>query len=152
MASLRWWIGLFIAGLGSLLLGESAEAQFVFFPVSPCRIVDTRVPIQGPALLGGASRDFIATGVCGIPAGSSAVAFNFTVVNATSGGFLTVYPGFSPVPGAALLEFGPGQSSVVSNSAIVALNAGTLSTYVSNIGGTVDLIINVYGYFTLPLP
>ena len=152
MTSLRWLVAFLFVGVSTLLLAHSAEAQLSYFPLTPCRIADTRNPVGsngGPALVGGTSRDFTITGVCGVPATAQAVAFNFTVAGATGPeGFLTVYPQGTALPVAALLEFGPGQSGVVSNSANLALSVdGKISAFVSNVGGTVDLIINVYGYF-----
>ena len=152
MTSLRWLVAFLFVGVSTLLLAHHAEAQLFYFPLTPCRLADTRLPVGaygGPALVGGASRDFTITGVCGVPATAQAVAFNFTVVGATGPeGFLTVYPQGTSLPLAALLEFGPGQSAVVSNSANLALSVdGAISAFVSNLGGTVHLIINVYGYF-----
>ena len=151
MRSLRWLVAFLLVGVSTLLLAHHAEAQLVYFPLTPCRLVDTRLPdgpTGGPALIGGTSRDFTITGACGVPATAQAVAFNFTVVGATGPeGFLTVYPQGTALPVAALLEFGPGQSTVVSNSANLALSVdGAISAFVSNSGGTVHLIINVYGY------
>lgn len=151
----RWLITLLFAALSAAALAHQAEAQLVYTPISPCRVVDTRNPAGpygGPALTGGSIRSFVIPGQCGVPATAKAVAFNFTVVGATGPqGFLTVWPADTPLPVAALLEFGPGQSTVVSNSANLKLaeivEPGAISAYVSNIGGAVHLIINVYGYF-----
>jgi len=152
LTSRLWLVTFLFVGVSMLLLAHHAEAQLNYFPLTPCRVVDTREPVGpfgGPALFGGASRDFFIAGTCGVPVAAQAVVFNFTVVGATGPeGFLTVYPQGTALPVAALLEFGPGQSGVVSNSANLALSAGGgISAFVSNSGGTVHLIINVYGYF-----
>jgi hypothetical protein len=138
--------------VSGLLLTRQAEAELSYFPLTPCRLVDTRDapgPSGGPALVGGTTRAFTISGVCGVPPAAQAAALNFTVVGATGPqGFLTVFPTDTSLSSAALLEFGPGQSTVVSNSANLALSfTGAISAFVSNVGGTVHLIINVYGYF-----
>jgi hypothetical protein len=152
LTSRRWLVAFLFVGVSTLLLAHHAEAQLSYFPLTPCRVADTREPggpYGGPALFVGTSRDFVIAGTCGVPVSAQAVAFNFTVVGATGPeGFLTVYPQGTALPVAALLEFGPGQSGVVSNSANLELSAGgAISAFVSNSGGTVHLIINVYGYF-----
>lgn len=157
MASMRVAATLLLAltlGLTGHVAAQPTPGQELI-PLPPCRMADTRGNgftggYGPPALIGGASRDFVIAGQCGVPSTAAAVSFNFTVVNATApSGFLTVYPAGGAVPVAALLQFGPGQSGVVSDSANVLLGpGGVISVYASNIGGTADLIINVYGYFT----
>jgi hypothetical protein len=157
MASMRVGATLLLAlilGFAGHVAAQPTPGQELI-PLPPCRVADTRGNgftggYGPPALIGGASRDFVIAGQCGVPSAATAVSFNFTVVNATPpSGFLTVYPAGGAVPVAALLQFGPGQSAVVSNSANVLLGpGGVISVRASNTGGTVDLIINVYGYFT----
>src|SRR6185295_8062994 len=70
-------------------------APAVYFTVPPCRLVDTRNangPYGGPVLAANATRSFVATGQCGIPAGASAIAANLTVVGPGSGGSLSLGP------------------------------------------------------------
>jgi hypothetical protein len=72
-------------------------ATFAFYPLPPCRLVDTRGPkgpLGEPYLQGGApGRDFpLTSGSCGIPAGAQAYALNFTAVPHGSLGYLTTWP------------------------------------------------------------
>ena len=157
MASMRVAATLLLAltlGLAGHVAAQPTPGQELI-PLPPCRVADTRGNgftggYGPPALIGGASRDFVIAGQCGVPSTATAVSFNFTVVDTTApSGFLTVYPAGGAVPIAALLQFGPGQSEVVSDSANVLLGpGGVISVYASNTGGTADLVINVYGYFT----
>jgi len=140
-------------GLAGRVTAQPNSGQELI-PLPPCRVADTRDPSYPagygpPALTGGASRNFVIAGQCGGPSTATAVSFNFTVVDATGPtGFLTVYPAGAPLPTAALMQFGPGQSTVVSNPANALLGqGGAISAYASNSGGTVQLIINVYGYY-----
>jgi hypothetical protein len=149
MTSVRWLLALTLAGVSAMLLAERAEAQANYFPLTPCRITDTRQPSDAPALQGGVPRNFAIAGTCGIPSTATAVAFNFTVTQASSAGFLTVFPQGSSQPTASLLQFGPGQSTVVSNAATLALGSGNITAAATTVpdGGSVHLIINIYGYY-----
>lgn len=144
-----WLIVLTLAGVSALLLADRAEAQSAYFPLTPCRAVDTRAGTPDP-LQNGVARNFAIAGSCGIPVAATAVAFNFTVTQATGAGFLTVFPQGTTQPAASLLQFGPGQSTIVSNAATLALgsgNGGVTANATIPSGGTVHLIINVYGYY-----
>jgi len=122
-----------------------------FFSVTPCRIVDTRAgsgaPIGGPALSSGGIRDFLVRNKCGVPATAKTVSINVTVVAPASSGFVRFSPSCQ-MPNASTINFGPGQ--VRANNAILAVgNAdGVLSASAFlDGGGTVDLLIDVNGYF-----
>jgi hypothetical protein len=119
-----------------------------FFPLVPCRVVDTRSgtsPWSGPALGAGAVRAFEMAGRCGIPADASAVAINVTVTNPTTGGSLTVYPGTGLVPGTSTVSFTSGRTRA--NNATIGLVDGVLSVADRQQTGTVDLIVDVSGYY-----
>src|SRR5262249_7384389 len=59
-------------------------SALAFFPVTPCRMVDTRLangPLGGPSLVGGAARAFpLLSSNCNIPNTAQAYALNFTSV------------------------------------------------------------------------
>jgi hypothetical protein len=87
--------------------------------------------------------------VCGVPASARALSVNVTVTGATSGGYITLYPGDAPLPVASTLTFAVGQTR--SNNAIMALSRdglGTLSTLAGlPAGNQVHFILDVTGYF-----
>jgi hypothetical protein len=120
-----------------------------FYSLTPCRIVDTRQPdgsVGGPALAAGGTRVFGLGGACGLPPSARAGAFNVTVTGATSGGYLTAYPTGAAAPLASTINFGAGQTRA--NNAILSLSpAGNLSVYCGIPSGSVDLVIDVTGYF-----
>jgi glucose/arabinose dehydrogenase len=121
-----------------------------YFTVTPCRLVDTRQaagPTGGPALAGGASRSFVATGACGVPAGATAVALNLTVTNPTAAGSLTVYPAGMTVPATSTLNFSGGQTRA--NNGLTQLGpAGDLAILCAMpAGSTADVIVDLVGYF-----
>jgi hypothetical protein len=115
-------------------------------PLTPCRAFDTRV--GAAALAAGEIRRFVAPGVCGIPAGVSAVSANLTVTGASTVGTLVVYPGDLAVPpNAETLRFRTGQTRA--NNTIVGLASdGSGSFLVQNQSGSAaHVILDVNGYF-----
>lgn len=137
-----WWLMARVAGwspaTGPLRLGI----------VTPCRIVDTRTaagPYGGPALAAGTTRAFTIAGLCGVPTDASAVALNVTATNATAPGSLTLYPGTGAVPGTSTVSFAAGRTRA--NNAVIGLVGGVLSVHDGQASGTVDLVVDVSGYF-----
>jgi uncharacterized repeat protein (TIGR01451 family) len=120
-----------------------ATAALGFYTLPPCRAVDTR---GGTTLAGGTARTVALAGTCGVPAGARAVAGNFTVVNPTAAGFLTVFPTGTPAPLTSTLNFSRGQTRT--NNAVFALSGGKLDAKAGLLGGgQVDLVLDVVGYF-----
>jgi len=116
-------------------------------------VADTRDaagPYGGPALQAGAARTFVMVGRCGIPSGANAVALNVAVTGATAGGHLTMYPQGESVPVASAINFRVGLTRA--NNAIVRLGPGGAIAVLSgqSTGNTVDVIIDVNGYFRSP--
>src|SRR5258706_3819739 len=91
-------------GKGPLNLGDS-QADLVYTPVTPCRIIDTR--LAGGPIAGGTTRSFRVTGTdlsaqggsatgCGIPSGpATAAVINFVAVKTPAARALSISP---PVP------------------------------------------------------
>jgi hypothetical protein len=116
-----------------------------FYTAAPCRLVDTRV--SGPALQPSGQRDFVLTGVCGVPATAKALAVNLTVTQPAGTGHLTLFPSDGVAPLVSSINFRPGVTRA--NNAIVTLAAdGTGRITVLNAStGTVHLLVDVSGYF-----
>jgi hypothetical protein len=120
-----------------------------YFTLAPCRVVDTRQSNGtwgSPSLTNGVFRDFVMTGQCGIPSGARAISANVTVVNGTGGGDLRFSPGCQPPP-TSTINFDPGQTRA--NNAVFALDSlgrVTVDPVVTGFG-TVDLLIDINGYF-----
>lgn len=120
-----------------------------FFTLPPCRLLDTREPDGphgGPRLGSGLSRSFAAAGRCGIPASATAIAVNVTAVSSSAPGHLTFYPTGDALPNASTINFNGGTRA---NNAILRLSGtGSLTVTPILLGtGTVDLIVDVNGYF-----
>ncbi len=95
----------------------------MFYPVTPCRVADTRNPngpLGGPYIAGGQERDFpILASTCGIPATAQAYSLNFTAVPYNGGklDYLTVWPTGQSKPVVSTLN--NPTATIVANAAIV---------------------------------
>ncbi len=125
-----------------------------FVALEPCRLADTRAengfppPFGPPSMAPGVTRDFPVAGHCGVPAGASAVSFNFTVSRTLGTGFLATFPAGETWGGTSTLNYVASQ--VVANGAVIPLGAtGGLSTFVSN--AQADLIIDINGFYGGPI-
>jgi subtilisin family serine protease len=83
-----------------------------------------------------------------VPAGTRAVVVNVTAVNHTNGGtYVSAFPAGVARPLASNINL--GTSGVATNLAIVRLSAGGAIT-LFNAAGSVDVIVDVEGYFATP--
>ncbi len=147
-----------LAGL-SLLLSKAALAggPYSFFPLTPCRVVDTRNavgPQGGPPLAANSVRSFTIIGVnsCGVPATAKAAAMNVTAIQATDSGDLRIWPYQSPVPLASVINFSTADFALANGAIIPLANISGIDISVQTdmpVGssGTVNLVIDVTGYF-----
>ena len=119
-----------------------------FYTVPPCRVVDTRNPpgpFGGPAITAGEERVFLLASSCGIPSTAKAISLNVTVVGSTTAGFLTLQPDGLPIVTSTISYL---QSAQRSNNAVIRLGPGsTLAVTSGQTTGTVQLILDVNGYF-----
>jgi hypothetical protein len=122
-----------------------------FFPLTPCRVVDTRNangPLGGPALDGnGARRTFVLAGSCAVPADAKTISANVTVTQPASGGSLTCFPGNAIPAGTTTIAFGAGQTRADNTMLYLATDgAGSIGVR-NNTTGSVHFIVDVNGYF-----
>lgn len=126
-----------------------AWASTTYFPVTPCRVVDTRSDGEGLALTGKTSREFVVKGTCGIPASAKAISYNATIVHPEQAGYLAFYPSGGEVPVVSALNFSAG--SVVGNGGVVSLGDGEndLAVYLGSVsaGSEAHMVLDVTGYF-----
>lgn len=117
-----------------------------YFTLIPCRLVDTRGPggpDRGPALHGKETRILTAPSSCGIPPTAKALSVNMAATGASAAG----YPTGPSLPQVSTVNYSVGQTR--SSNAVVSLNPmGQFSAYAGQpVGTTVDLIVDVTGYF-----
>ena len=120
-----------------------------FYSLTPCRLLDTRLAAGhygAPAVAPG-DRVVVATGRCEIPASAKAVSLNVTVVTPAAAGNLRFFPGDGTAPNASTLNFTAGQTRA--NNAIVMLASSGSGTFALRNSSTasVDVVIDVNGYF-----
>jgi len=154
-----------VAAPGEKVLGDEAS-DLVYFPVTPCRIVDTRhaTGIYAGQIVAGTPRAFAhnqnlaaqgntagATD-CGIPTDPAAIAVTVTTVSPLAAGNLIGYQtglatpaatsinNYAVVPGLAIANttiIPTGQ--ILGNDFVIAVN-----------GGSVHVVIDIVGYFWKP--
>ena len=144
----RQALTLFGFGIAFLLFAGTASAQYQFYSLTPCRVVDTRNPngVNGGPSLGTTRRDFQIKGNCGVPTTAKAVSINLAVTGASTNSWITIWPAGQAMPGTAAINFSQSDWAL-SNGAIVGLGAGSPDLSVQNAVGTVAVIIDVTGYF-----
>ena len=121
--------------------------SLAFYPLTPCRIADTRLgtgTFAGPSLAPSVARNSpILSSSCNVPANAQAYALNMTVVPSGTLGFLSTWPTGYPQPGSSTLNAPTG--AVTANAAIVPAGAGGAIRVIAT--NTTDLIIDINGYF-----
>lgn len=145
---------------GSFTLGDT-DKDYVYSPVKPCRIVDTRN--AGGPIIGGTSRAFVVRGGfaemvaqggnpdgCFAPRGEPrAVHINIAVDKPLDNGYLTAWPTGTSMPKAAVLNYRPTYSDPISNAVTVVTGYGLGAAKDINIYAkrTTHVIIDVMGYY-----
>jgi hypothetical protein len=128
-------------------------AALAFYPLTPCRIADTRDPtgpLGGPSLAALSTRSFsILASSCGLPSNPQAYSLNFAAVPTDpSLGFMTAWPAGQSRPLVSSLNDPTG--TVLSNAVIVPAGAGgAVSVFTTD---ATDLVIDINGYFAPPGP
>jgi hypothetical protein len=153
------------AGLGLLPPNfGSSQADLVYTPVTPCRILDTRV-VGGP-IVPGTNRSFDVAGSnlsfqggnssgCGVPSGpATAAVINLVAVNAQGNGDLRITPYGTPIPFASIINYGVLPTNAIANGPAVTIcnPATTTCTYDFTIQAdtsATELVADVQGYFSL---
>ena len=150
---------------------EPPAAGLQFYPLTPCRLVDTRgaafgfvgvSPFSGPSIPSGGTVTFpvmstaeqqtTAPAPCGvIPSTAQAYSLNITLVP-TGGGpvnYLTIWPAGSPKPYVSTLNDLDGL--ILPNAAVVPAGTPNGGISVFNSGpSTTDVVIDMNGYFAPP--
>ena len=148
-------------------LGGSA-ADLVYTPVTPCRIIDTR--LAGGPIAAGANRDFLVSGTqnfetqggnsggCGIPEGATAAMLNFVAVLPSGSGFLRAWPFGQPVPSSSIINYGavPGLLALANGAVVPLCNpATTTCTFDLSVRAdqnATDLVVDVMGFLQSTAP
>ena len=159
---------LILSIVAMLTLATSAFAQLgnlsadlVFTPLTPCRIVDTRV--AGGTIAAGTTRSFKAWGSsfaaqggaatnCGIPQNTNVAALelNLVVVGTLADGYITAFPFGVAQPNASTLNYVAG--AVLANGATVKVSQASLASDWSVFTlATTHFVADVTGYYSRPV-
>jgi hypothetical protein len=127
---------------------DSATPALRLHTVPPCRLADTRDP-SGPTgggpLESGVEYALTASGRCGVPATARAVVLNATATSADGRGTVRLWPAGKPMPTAAIVSYGAGQTRSVNT--IVRLGAlGALAVEATG-SPHVHFVLDATGYF-----
>ena len=138
-------------GIGMVSATVTSGDRTVYVPITPCRIADTRPAYavgSKTSPLGPAETYTINArgpqGQCNLPSDAVGLALNVTAANATIASFLTFW-GDGAQPNAANLNPQPGQPPTPNAVTTDLTDAGTFKVF--NNKGTVDIIIDVNGYY-----
>lgn len=148
----NWLVPKYQAPSGFHTMADATSPR-AFIGLPPCRITDTRgngAPIQGGIFANSEARNWIVTGICGIPVGADAVSVNFTATGspaAPPGAFLLAWPLGGAVPPVSILNYQAGQT--IANAAIVPLSGGGGMTV--NVSHSTHVLMDVNGYFSSTL-
>lgn len=138
-------------------LGEFSR-DLVYTPVTPCRIVDTR--IAGGSFEPGMTRTYDVDGAsfatqggfngsCGVPFGvAAAVAMTITAILPFGAGHVAAW-GLGTKPEASVLNFTPNVT--VANTTIVPVVPGSGADFSIFTSAGTRMAIDVVGYFSAPL-
>ena len=137
-------------------------ADMVYTPLVPCRIVDTRLVVNGrlSAQVARLFRALPASGVftdqggsatdCGLTGQApGAVVLNVTTVTPSAPGYVTIYPSGSSAPLAASVNY--TANSIVNNSVVTAVpdpSPGTDFAILSS--AATDVVVDIVGFFDTP--
>ncbi|WP_165960357.1 IPT/TIG domain-containing protein [Actinocrispum wychmicini] len=119
-----------------------------YTPMAPVRVLDTRDGTgarRGPVgPQGSIELDLSAR----VPTTATAVVLNLTGTDVTAPTFVTAWPAAQPRPWASNLNLVPGQ--IAPNLVTVAVTSGRLALF--NDSGTVDLVADLNGYYSVDSP
>ena len=139
-----------ILDINGYFVPATDPAGLAFYPLTPCRIADTRNPagvFGGPVFSAGQTRSFpVLSSACSVPSQATAYSLNMTAVPQGPLGFLTTAPTGIPLPLVSTLNSLTG--TIAANAAIVpAGTGGSIDVFATN---ATDVIIDINGYFAPP--
>ncbi|MGA2903472.1 MAG: hypothetical protein ABSD98_06560 [Candidatus Korobacteraceae bacterium] len=118
----------------------SAPGGYSLYPVTPCRVLDTRQNNGQPFI--GERTVNIAASPCALPGNTTGYVFNATVVPSGFLGYLTLWPDTERQPVVSTLNAYDGL--ITSNMAIVPNLNGSIDAYASQL---TQLILDISGFF-----
>lgn len=134
-----------------------AQTNSIFVPITPCRIMDTRV--AGGKFADGQTRTYVVGGTtgfpaqggnsggCGIPLAATAIAANIQANSPSGNGYVRAWPAsVATEPNATVMSYPNGIG--ITGASILSITPGiAASLKVRNHSGTAHLLIDATGYY-----
>ncbi len=151
---------------GTNLVFGDADTDLVFFPVTPCRLFDTRLAVG--ALSPGVVRTFGVNGApgspgnlspqggaasdCGVPVDPAAVAVTLAAVTPSGAGNIRAWAAGGAVPTASAINYSTALPALANTTIIpVCMGCGTgIDIDLRSDASTVHAVGDVVGYFWFP--
>ena len=133
-----------LADVSGYYLAGTATEPGTYTPVSPARVLDTRVNQGGGRLAEHGVERVKVAGVSGVPSDAATVVLNVTATREAAAGYLTVYGDGHPRPPASNLNFARGSTTPNLVFALVGA-AGQIDIY-NGAPGATDVLVDVMGY------
>jgi hypothetical protein len=141
-----------VIDIAGFFTDNPAVANLAFYPVTPCRVIETRAEYRQPPGPFGPngmnaretrSFRFPGNGYCPVPSSAAAYSVTITVVPPGPLAFLTAWPTGLPQPNVSSMNSPAGR--VVANSVIVPASPdGSINLYTYDRS---DVIVDINGYF-----
>jgi hypothetical protein len=141
------------SGTVNVTVNPVAPRPSSFYTLPPCRLLDTRNAtgaLGGPAIQGAgttADRVFALTSTCGVPLDAKSLSVNVTVANVSAAGDLSLYRGDGVQNGTTTVALRAGTTRANNASLQLALDGSGTIKVQNTSAGTVDLVIDVNGFF-----
>lgn len=144
------WILVVALAVGLPRGAKGQTGPFEFYPLTPCRVLDTRTNVNGPLVQGDPVSYTITGDPCGIPSTAQAVVLNATMLNEAADGYLSLWAAGTTNPGLAILNVA-ANGPAIANGATIIITPGTGYNITAFYGGkfigpTADLLLDVVGY------
>jgi hypothetical protein len=135
--------------LNGYYTGSAGELGSAYTPMSPVRVTDTRVGLNGSTLGSDASESFSFLSE-GLSSTATALVANVTVVAGAAAGYLTVYPTTDVSPPAAS-DVNFTANSIAQSFTLAPLNGAATDLFNSS-AVPVNIVIDAFGFFAPPPP
>ncbi|MBI4906958.1 MAG: SBBP repeat-containing protein [Acidobacteria bacterium] len=138
--------------ISGVFTDPSSGPNVTYYPLTPCRVIDTRIDYRSPAGPFGpptmTAREtrrfqFPATPYCSIPTGATAYSVTVTAVPPQPLAYLTAWPAGATQPNVSTINSFAGR--VLANSVIIpASSNGSIDVFAFD---STDFIVDINGYF-----
>lgn len=146
-------------------IGIQTTSQLVYYPLTPCRVVDSRIATKwgfgSPPIPTNGTRSFDTIGntssqggavSCGVPSAAAGVVINVTAIPlVNTPGWLTIWPYLKSRPNASLVNWdGSDSSEAIANAVTQSQCFGCTEQLNVYARYSAHYIVDVVGYFAAP--